>query len=66
MRTIPNSLGLCYCSYTLERFREWLQGKYGDLDSLNKTWRTGYGDWSEVEPPESFLWYHLTSIGVTL
>jgi beta-galactosidase len=54
MRSIPNSLGLCYCSYTLESFRQWLQGKYGDLDSLNKTWRTGYGDWSEVEPPRIF------------
>jgi len=54
MRSIPGSLGFCYCPYTLARFREWLREKYGDLDSLNRAWRTGYGDWREVEPPRIF------------
>jgi len=54
MRSIPNSLGFCYCPYTLAGFRDWLKNKYGDLDSLNDTWCTGYGDWEEVEPPRIF------------
>jgi len=53
-RTIPGSLEFCFCSYTLTRFREWLREKYGDLDNLNRAWRTGYGDWEEVEPPRIY------------
>ncbi|MBO3804249.1 MAG: beta-galactosidase [Candidatus Brockarchaeota archaeon] len=54
MRNVPGSLGFCYCPHTLARFREWLRGKYGDLCALNKVWRTGYGDWEEVEPPRIY------------
>jgi len=50
----PSTLGFCYCPYTLAAFREWLKKKYGDLDALNRVWRTGYGDWEEVEPPRLF------------
>lgn len=32
----PSTLGFCYCPYTLAHFREWLQEKYGDLDTLNR------------------------------
>lgn len=54
MRSIPDSLGFCYCPHTLARFREWLNERYGGLDALNRAWRTGYGDWGEVEPPRIF------------
>lgn len=54
MRNIPGSLGFCYCPNTLTRFREWLREKYGDLETLNRVWRTGYGDWEEVEPPRTY------------
>jgi len=54
MRSIPSSLGFCYCPHTLDRFREWLREKYRDLDALNSAWRTGFGDWEEVEPPRTF------------
>ena len=54
MRNIPGSLGFCYCPYTLAEFRKWLMEKYGSLEELNRTWRTGYGDWDEVEPPRLF------------
>ena len=47
-------LGFCYCPYTLANFRSWLKEKYSDLKSLNKTWRTGYGKWYEVEPPRMY------------
>lgn len=49
-----DSLGFCYCPHTLARFREWLDERYGGLDALNRAWRTGYGDWGEVEPPRIF------------
>ncbi|MEM2027702.1 MAG: beta-galactosidase [Thermoproteota archaeon] len=54
MRQISGSLGFCYCPYTIARFREWLKEKYNDLDTLNRVWRTGFGDWEEVEPPRIF------------
>jgi len=41
---------VCYCEHTLEAFRRWLAGKYGDLDGLNRAWNTRYGDWNSVQP----------------
>ena len=38
-------------------FRSWLRKKYGDLETLNRVWRTHYSDWDDVGPahlpPES-------------
>ncbi len=50
----PGHLGLCYCQNSLREFRTWRRGKYGALDKLNSTWRTGFGEWEEVEPPRAF------------
>jgi beta-galactosidase len=41
----------CYCPASQERFREWLQKKYGSLDKLNVAWHRTFTDWKEVEPP---------------
>jgi beta-galactosidase len=46
----------CYCSLAAERFREWLQTRYGTLEQLNEAWTTafwsqGYADWTDIEPP---------------
>jgi beta-galactosidase len=41
----------CYCPASQERFREWLQKKYGSLDSLNAAWHRTFTDWKQVEPP---------------
>jgi beta-galactosidase GanA len=41
---------VCYCENTLNSFRRFLQEKYGDLDCLNRAWRTRYGDWRYVQP----------------
>lgn len=41
----------CYCPYSLARFREWLQKKYGALDALNRAWYRNFERWEQVEPP---------------
>ena len=47
---IPNA-SFCYCPHTLNRFRSWLQGRYGTLEQLNRAWYRQFQQWSEVEPP---------------
>lgn len=42
---------LCYCGHSAERFREWLQKKYGTVDALNAAWFRRYRDWCEALPP---------------
>jgi len=34
-------------------FREWLTAEYGNVDSLNKTWKTNYRSFKEIRAPES-------------
>lgn len=51
--------GMCYCPRCAERFRTWLRGKYGDLDSLNRAWCTHVWshtivDWADIVPPVTF------------
>lgn len=41
---------LCYCDYTVSRFRSWLQERYGSLDGLNAAWRRRYSSWEDVQP----------------
>ena len=41
----------CYCPASMERFREWLQKKYGTLEKLNAAWHRTFMDWKQVEPP---------------
>jgi len=46
----------CYCDVSAQAFREWLQERYGDLESLNRAWGTDfwsqrYSEWDEILPP---------------
>ncbi len=41
----------CYCTATRQAFRDWLAGKYGDVETLNATWGRAYGEWQDVQPP---------------
>ena len=41
----------CYCLASQERFREWLEKKYGTLEKLNVGWHRTFTDWKQVEPP---------------
>jgi beta-galactosidase len=47
---------LCYCEKTIEKFRRWLEKKYGSLDRLNEKWRRKYVDWADVFPPRGGWW----------
>jgi len=47
---------ICYCEISALAWRDWLQRRYGDLDSLNQAWGTNfwsqrYHAWSEIFPP---------------
>lgn len=46
---------VCYCANTLAFFRQWLQSRHGDLDSLNRAWNTRYAAWEDVVPDRSVM-----------
>ena len=41
----------CYCDYSVEKFRKWLNSKYGGLEGLNSAWNERFENFSEVYPP---------------
>jgi len=41
---------------TIPKFRQWLQSKYGDLQTLNRVWAEDYGDWNQITPLMSRNW----------
>lgn len=41
----------CYCPGTVRKFKDYLKGKYGDIDGLNQAWYRRYTCWDEVHPP---------------
>lgn len=41
----------CYCKYSQERFRGWLQAKYKTLNALNAAWYRQFTSWDQVSPP---------------
>ncbi|OZG61755.1 beta-galactosidase [Bifidobacterium lemurum] len=51
--------GMCYCETCAEAFREWLRGKYGTLEALNRAWCANFWshtivDWADVVPPVEY------------
>lgn len=50
---------MCYCHSCRASFQDWCRSKYKTLDALNRAWGThfwsqGFGDWSEIVPPDKF------------
>ena len=48
--------GRCYCDYCEHEFRQWLKGRYGSIDRLNKKWGTvfwsqEFTNWHEIPVP---------------
>lgn len=48
----------CFCDTSAAAFRDWLAGRYGDVDALNDAWSTTfwsqrYSDLAEVLPPRT-------------
>lgn len=41
---------VCYCPYTIDRFRRRLDAEYGGLTGLNEAWKRRYSAWDEVMP----------------
>ncbi len=41
---------VCFCPHTLKAFREWLDGRFGGLEGLNRAWLRRYSAWDEVTP----------------
>ena len=43
---------VCYCEATQNKFRQWLQDKYSDLDELRQAWyRPGLSSWEDIQAP---------------
>ena len=40
----------CYCDYCMDRFRQWLEVRYGTLAELNRQWGTDFDRWDQVYP----------------
>lgn len=47
---IPN-VQFCFCPGTRDKFRHWLESKYGSLENLNKAWYRNFSGWNQVDPP---------------
>ena len=41
---------VCFCPHTLSVWRGWLMECYGDLEALNRAWKTNYPSWSAIQP----------------
>lgn len=45
-----DAFDFCHSPHCLQKFREWLEAKYEDIETLNEIWGTEYEEWEEVEP----------------
>ncbi len=41
----------CYCPASTKKFQNWLQKKYGTVETLNNAWGHFYHDFDEILPP---------------
>lgn len=50
----------CYCEHCIQKYRAWLQRKYGTIEALNKAygnvvWSGEYSSWAQIKPPYGSL-----------
>ena len=49
---------ICCCPYTLKVYQQWLERKYGNIQTLNKIWhRYSYTNFSQIGPPPELSLY---------
>jgi beta-galactosidase len=49
---LPQPAVFCYCDHTVQRFRDWLKGKYADIEALNTAWYRQFISWDLVTAPK--------------
>jgi beta-galactosidase len=49
---LPQPAIFCYCSHTVQRFRDWLKQKYGDIQALNAAWYRQFSSFDVVPAPK--------------
>jgi beta-galactosidase len=49
---LPQPAIFCYCPHTVQRFRDWLKGKYGAIQELNKAWYRQFSSFDLVPAPK--------------
>ncbi len=47
----PGESLFCYCQGSKDAFRRWLAERYGDVETLNKTWGRAFRSWNDAQPP---------------
>lgn len=47
--------------YTVEKYRQWLREKYGDITALNEVWARTFSDWKEVAPSQA-VWASMAPV----
>jgi len=45
-----SSFDFCMCPFCLEKMRQWLQKRWGDIAALNQAWGTDFKRWEDVVP----------------
>jgi beta-galactosidase len=41
----------CYCAYSIDAFRRWLERRYSSVERLNAAWVRRFTSFAEVQPP---------------
>jgi beta-galactosidase GanA len=49
---LPQPAVFCYCNHTVQRFRDWLQRRYGTIGALNTAWYRQFSSWDTIPAPK--------------
>ena len=49
-----DDLDLCFSTHCMAAMRKWLKVEYGTLAALNKQWGTGFTNWDDVTPDDTY------------
>jgi|GEM_PF-4321440 hypothetical protein len=43
----------CFCPRCVRKYREYLKAKYGELGLLNRSWKSNYTSWDQIDAPRT-------------